>query len=210
MDENVDMIDYLKRIRTVHHQVFLTFKLYQKLMIALSPAHVGEEQARINLEIYNEYKGVFSTTKSSTRYTSVMSLAVLFIPGRARNGDPSISLIDLIARIGNLPTKSQEQIDELTRLQQEIDEHQSKINVLKSWRDQQLAHLDLSPDSTGMSDKDLINLMGLSIKIIALADWCFEHTGLTLDMYRHNTESRTVAESEVDMDFDKLFNTLQG
>jgi hypothetical protein len=46
MDEDVNMADYLKHIRDVHHRVFLTFKLYQKLMIALSPKHIGEKQAK--------------------------------------------------------------------------------------------------------------------------------------------------------------------
>jgi hypothetical protein len=178
-------------------------------MIALSPGHVGEKQARKNLVTYNEYVGVFSTAKASSRYTSLMSLAVIFIPGRARNGDPSISLIDLMLRTDKLSTKSQEQIGELATLQREIKDYQAKINVLKSWRDKQLAHLDLNPDSSSISDKDLGDLMELSIKIIALAEWCFEYTDLTLDLYQHNAQSRTYAESEVDMDFDKLFNRLQ-
>jgi hypothetical protein len=138
-----------------------------------------------------------------------MSLAVIFIPGRAPNGDPSISLIDLVARVDKLSTKSQEQIGELTKLQEEIKDYQPKINVLKSWRDQQLAHLDLNPDNSSMSDKDLGDLMELSIRIIALAEWCFEYTDLTLGQYQHNAQSRTFAENQVDMDFDKLLHKLQ-
>ena len=178
-------------------------------MMTRSPGHVGEQQARDNLDTLNKYRGVFATTTDSTRYTSLMSLAVLFIPSWARNGDPSISLIDLMNRMGRLSTKSQEQIDELAKLQQEIKKYQQKINVLKSWRDQQLAHLDLNPDNSSMSDKGLEDLMELSIKIIALAEWCLEYKDLTLYQYQHNAQSHIAAEGEVDLDFDKLLNELQ-
>ena len=210
MEDGTNMIDYLEHIREVHFNAIHNFRLYQKLMIARSPKLVGSAQAKKNNDTLNSYKGVFTTTRIATRYTSLMSAAILFTPGRSKNGDPSISLIDLMDRIDKLTTKSKEQTNELSNLQQGIQNHQAKIDALRAWRNQQMAHLDLNPDDVSMSDKDLDDLTGLSKKILALAEWCFEFTTLTLDQFLQNAHlSYLATETDIDWDFDKLLNKLQ-
>lgn len=113
-----DMPEYIKLLRDVYHRALLDFTLYQQILISCSPKHVEKKYSQHNVDSINKYRGVFVTARIAARYASLMGLAVLFIQGWDKKGNPSASFPDLIKRLrGSKLTSEQEH--ELTVLEKD-------------------------------------------------------------------------------------------
>jgi hypothetical protein len=204
-DQPKDLTSYIESIRDWYHTALTSFTLYQQLRIKMSPRHVGQESARHNVHTWNAYKGVFTVALNNARYTSIMSLAVLFIEGKDKKGRPSMSLSNLLKEVSENYNIDQA---ELELIKNKLSSNKT-IETLKVLRNQYLAHADKNPDVIEISDSMLEDLIALTKHIVAFAERYILHYDIDDDQYRHNTTSSSNLENDVSMDLDKLFAKLQ-
>lgn len=74
---------------------------------------------------------------------------------------------------------------------------------LRKLRNQQIAHIDLSPETVEFSDKDFQDLLDLSNEILMFSSWCINNHEQEKNYYK-------TLVSSIEMDFEKLLHTLKG
>jgi hypothetical protein len=203
--EQENLHNYIESVREWYYLALTSFTLYQQLMIKKSPNQVGLKVAERNLDTCNDYNGVFTVVLATTRYTSIMSLAVLFVEGKDKRGKPSMSLSDLLREVNDNYAVDK---DELKAMTSKLESNQT-VAVLKVLRNQYFAHADKKPDVIEISDSMLIELLDLTKHIVAFAERHILNLDIDGDQYRHNTTSDSNIESDVSMSLDKLFTKLQ-
>ncbi|MDB5170974.1 MAG: hypothetical protein JWO35_668 [Candidatus Saccharibacteria bacterium] len=204
-DQSKDLTSYIKNIRNWYHSALTSFTLFQQLMIKKAPNHVGLKTARRNLHTWNEYNGVFTVALTTARYTSIMSLAVLFIDGKDKNGNPSMSLGNLLKEVDENYTVDKAELEVINN---KLSSNET-IGTLRVLRNQYLAHADKNPDVIEISDAMLEDLIALTKHIVAFGERYILHFDIDDAQYRHNTISGSNVENDVSMSLDKLFTNLQ-
>ncbi len=203
--QSKDLTNYIESVREWYHTALTSFTLYQGLMIKKAPNQVGVEAARKNVGTWNEYNGVFTVALNTARYSSIMSLAVLFIDGKDKEGNPSMSLANLLEEVAENYT-----VDgvELETIREKLSSNET-IDTLKILRNQYLAHADKNPDEIQISDSMFEGLLALTKHIVAFAERYILHYDIDDAQYRHNTTSGSNVQNDVSFSLDKLFTRLQ-
>ena len=200
-----DLISYIGSIRNWYHSALTSFTLYQQLRIKLSPKHVGKENARQNVNTWNEYNGVFTVALATARYSSIMSLAVMFIDGKDKKGNPSMSLGNLLKEVDENYNVDKTELKVINNMLSS----NNTVGTLKVIRNQYLAHADKNPDVIEISDIMLEDLIALTKHVVAFAERYILHFDIDDSQYRHNTTSSSNVENDVSLSLDKLFAKLQ-
>jgi hypothetical protein len=170
-----------------------------------SSTHVGKETAKKNVAAWNRYNGVFTIALADARYTSIMSLAVLFIEGRDKHGNPSMSLPNLLEEAA---ANYEVDLVELEIIRKRLRSNQT-IGTLKILRNQYLAHADKNPEVVEMSDVMLEDLISLTKHIVAFAERHILHYDIDDSQYQHNATSSSNVENDVKWSVEALFNRLE-
>lgn len=200
-----DLTNYIRSMRDWYHAALTSFTLYQQLRMKVSPKHVGHETARQNVQIWNDYNGVFTVLLTTARYSSIMNLAVMFLDGKDKKGNPSMSLSDLLKEVDESHSVDKA---ELETINNKLSSNQT-IKTLKIIRNQYLAHADRNPDVIEISDVMWEDLLALTKHIIAFAERYILHLDIDDSQYRHNVTSGSNVENDVSLSLDKLFTKLQ-
>jgi hypothetical protein len=170
-----------------------------------SPKHVGQNSARHNVDTWNEYNGVFTVVLTTARYSSIMSLAVMFIDGRDKKGNPSMSLGNLLKEVGENYAVDTAELEDINN---KLSSNKT-VGTLRVIRNQYLAHADKNPDVIEISDVMLEDLIVLTKHIIAFAERYILHFDIDDFQYRHNTTSGSNVENDVSLSLNKLLTKLQ-
>lgn len=191
---------YIEKLERWHINAEVSFRLYQKLIISLAPNKIGEEEASENLKAMQAYDGVFEIFRNNARYTSLMSLAVLFVWGTDKQGEPSMSIPNLLGCLEESGyIRNNDDTATLTGLEQQL--RTLKSEEIKILRNQQMAHADKNPSKVGVSDKELREMLNLSRDVFAFA---YKVTGGEI---HHGYYSPIV--DDVDMGIDKLLTDIR-
>ena len=191
---------YIEKLERWYINAEASFRLYQRLTISLAPNKIGEKEASKNLKAMQVYDGVFEIFRKNARYTSLMSLAVLFVRGTDKQGEPSMSIPDLLGRLVKSDyIRNNDDTATLTDLEQQL--RTLKSEEIKIWRNQQMAHADKNPSKIGVSDKELREMLNLSRDIFA-----FAYKVTTGEI--HNEYYSPIVD-DVDMGIDKLLTDIR-
>ena len=186
-----------------HIEAQASFALYQQLRIAKASNKVGEKLARENLEAINEYVGVFNPVQNAARIASFSNLAKIFIGYKnKKTGKTALSLDFLLQELLNNASNlrnfdSKYCIDIQLKLK-----HNKQAKELRKLRNQQIAHVDLSPETVEFSDKDFQDSLDLSNEILMFSSWCINNHEQQKNYYK-------TLVSSIEMDFEKLLHTLK-
>ena len=80
--------------------------------------------------------------------------------------------------------------------------HNKQAKELRKLRNQQIAHVDLSPETVEFSDEDFQDLLDLSNEILMFSSWCINNHEQQKNYYK-------TLVSSIEMDFEKLLHTLK-
>ena len=197
-----DVEECHNEIERWHKFALQSFTAYQALRIATAPNKVGRETAQENSDAIKKYYDAFLAFQNASRIASFSNLTKIFIGYQnSKTGKTALSLDFLLQELEkaqNLPNFDKEYAAQLKRSLK----YSEKVKELRKLRNQQIAHIDLSPDSVSFSDKHFKNLLGLSNKILMFSNWCINGGEQTGKYYE------TVS-NHIDMDVSALLNTLK-
>lgn len=186
-----------------HIEAQTSFTLYQQLRIAKASNKVGQKLARENLEAINEYSGVFNPVQNGSRIASFSNLTKIFIGYKnKKTGKTALSLDFLLQELQNNASNLRNFdlkycIDIKLRLK-----HNKQAKELRKLRNQQIAHVDLNPETVEFSDKDFQDLLDLSNEILMFSSWCINNHEQQENYYK-------TLVSSTEMDFEKLLHVLK-
>lgn len=194
--------DYHNEIEKWHIEALTSLTLYQQIRRAKAPNIVGSTAAKENLNTMSSYAGVFSPIQNATRISSFSNLSKIFIGYKnKKTGKAALSLDFLLQELElakDLPNFDRKY---LAQLKHKLKCNE-KVKELRKLRNQQIAHIDLAPDTIKFSDKDFKDLLALSNDILMFSSWCIN------DHDQSDSYYQTLA-SDIEMDFMKLLNALK-
>ena len=163
---------------------------------------VGSAAAKENLNAINSYTGVFNPMQNATRISSFSNLSKIFIGYKnKKTGKTALSLDFLLRELELAKGLSNFDRKHLAQLKHKL-KCNKKVKELRKLRNQQIAHIDLAPDTIKFSDKDFKDLLALSNDILMFSSWCINNHDQGENYYQ------TLA-SDIEMDFMKLLNALK-
>lgn len=187
--------DFHTEIEKWHIEALTAFTLYQQTRIAAA-------QNRDYIGIMQNYAGVFHPMLNSSRIASFSNLTKIFIGYKnKKTGKSSLSLDFLLQELEKAQSLSNFDINYHAKLKNKLKSN-GKIKELRRIRNQQVAHIDLSPEATNFSDKDFKDLLGLSNEILIFSNWCINDNDQSEGYYQ------TLA-NDVGMELRRLLNTLK-
>lgn len=193
---------YQKEIEKWHIEALVSFTLYQEILMSTAPNKVGLDVAKENLAVRKEYAGVFHPMQNSARIASFSNLAKIFIGYQdAKTGKISLSLEFLLQELEkaqNLPNFDKKYAAELKHNLRS----NKKVKELRKLRNQQIAHIDLTPDLVSFSDKHFKDLLSISNRILMFSNWCINDNEQGENYYQKLA-------NDIEWDFGKMLDALK-
>ena len=162
--EYAKLFSEIEQMRKRYLTTLASHKVFQKFSKLAAPNVVGKRKAEKNVKTFRHYLYFFTTVKEAARCYFLIELAKFFDPSKKRNQTRTVySILDFAKKNINRLTKNdflafhdgQEFIPEilmtyktlekknLYRFQKRIRGNHDKIERLKTYRDQYLAHDDI-------------------------------------------------------------------
>lgn len=136
-------------------------------------------------ELLDRYLAFFSNIESALRGMSLLYLSVLFDTSTKTAGLPT--LIRIAERdLDNLASHSK--TGELRSTRRKLNAHPKERERLKTFRDQNLAHLDLSRDTVGFTKGEYDSLIADAESVIKDLLWFLDRIGYTAESMHQRSE----------------------
>lgn len=186
-----------------HIEALLSFALYQQIRIATAPNKIGPVVAKENLTIRNKYVGVFHPMQNSSRVASFSNLTKIFIGYKnKKTGKTALSLDFLLQELKSnsltLPNFDNKYCDTISMKLK----CSKQAKELRKLRNQEIAHIDLTPETIKFSDSDFKDLLDLSNEILMFTSWCIYNNEQTEGYYNKLAD-------DTEWDFDRLLDDLR-
>lgn len=193
--------DYHREIERWHIEALSSLTLYQQIRMARAPNVVGLKAAEKNDAAIKNYAGVFIPLQNATRISSFSNLSKIFIGYKnKKTGKTSLSLDFLLQSLEEARDLPNFDKEHHAKLKHRLESNK-KVKELRKLRNQQIAHIDLTPDTTEFSDRDFKDLLALSNEILMFSNWCINNHDQSENYYQ------TLA-NDIEWDFGKLLSTL--
>ena len=150
-------------------------KIFNRLNQQKTYSCVGKSAAESNVHIFKKYSYFFGSIKEALRIYVVIELAKLFEKDQ-KSRNQSLNINYILNRIEKNIDKYGNTISyqDIKRIKKRLLDNKKKIKNIKDYRDEYIAHDDISKKEYSISNRDISTLLTIAKDIINLLYLKFE------------------------------------
>ena len=191
---------WMERLRSRYMYTLAAHKTFLELDRALTETYSGKKTAYNNAEIIKKYNYYFAPSKEGIRYYLIIELAKFFEVDPRKDSLTINHLLDYTEKNLKFLTKDyfkeyhkdreflirdiewleEISISEIKSFKNRIKRNKKKINDVKEYRDQYIAHDDLKKNIYTIKTRDVVTLLRLVKDVV---DYYYERLESTSNIY---------------------------